>query len=149
MSQSTLTFITESLPDFTQNAPANFQIEAVGGTPPYEFQLTQGALPAGLSLGQTGAITGLPTQVADTTVFVKLSDAAADSVTQAFAVRVAEGEPGGGGDGGEGGDEGGGRGCLSLLTGLFPRRRAHAAPARNANSKRAQVVLNCGTPQYE
>lgn len=114
---STLTFITESLPDFTQNTPVVFQIEAVGGTPPYEFQITQGALPAGLNLSQAGQVAGTPTQVADTTIFVKLSDAANDTVTQAFAVRVVEGEPGDG-------DGGGGGGCLGLLTGLFGRRRA-------------------------
>lgn len=118
---STLTFITESLPEFTQFTPANFQIQAVGGTPPYQFEITQGAMPAGLTLHATGAITGTPTQVADTTVFVKLSDAAGDDLTQAFAVRVAEGEPTGGGDGGDGGDR---DGCLSILTKLFPRRRA-------------------------
>ena len=123
---STLTFITESLPDFTQFVPVNFQIEAVGGTPPYTFEITQGALPAGLSMSASGLITGTPTQVADTTVFVKLSDAANDSVTQAFAVRVAAGEPGsGGGDGDDGGDDTGGKGgCLGLLIGRRPRRPA-------------------------
>jgi hypothetical protein len=124
---STLTFITESLPDFTQNTPAGFQIEAVGGTPPYNFQITQGALPPGLSLSQPGVITGTPTQVADTTAFVRLSDAANVSVTQAFAARVVPGEPGGG----DGGNSGGGGGCLSLLMKLFPPRR----PAPTAGPK--------------
>ena len=118
---STLTFITESLPDFTQNTPANFQIEAVGGTPPHTFEITQGALPASMSLSPTGLITGTPAQPADTTIFVKLSDAAADTLTQAFAVRVAAAEPSGDG-GGDGGD-GGNKGCLSIF-GLGPGRRA-------------------------
>lgn len=118
---STLTFITESLPDFTQNTPANFQIEAAGGTPPYAFQITQGALPAGMSLSPTGLITGTPALPADTTIFVKLSDAAGDDLTQAFAVRVEPGGPTGDGGGDDGGDR---DGCLSILTKLFPRRRA-------------------------
>jgi hypothetical protein len=117
VSASTLTFITESLPEFTQNTPANFQIEAVGGTPPYTFEITQGSLPTGLNLSATGLITGTPTQVADTTIFVKLSDAAAASLTQAFAVRVVAGEPNGGGNGGGNG------GCLSIFR-LRPRRPA-------------------------
>jgi len=126
---STLTFITESIHDFTQNVPANFQIEAAGGTPPYTFEITQGAMPAGLSLSQTGLITGTPTQEADTTVFVKLSDAADDSVTQAFAVRVAPGEPSDGGDGGD--HDGGDRdGCLSILAKLFGRRPASGPGTR-------------------
>lgn len=122
MSQSTLTFITESLPDFTLNAPANFQIEAVGGQPPYAFVITQGSMPTGLSLSQAGLITGTPTQLADTTVFVKLTDAANAAVTQAFAVRVVEGEPGGDGGGDGGGDDRGG--CLGLLMGRRRRRPA-------------------------
>lgn len=120
---STLTFVTESLPDFTQNAPAIFQIEAVGGQPPYTFEITQGALPAGLSLTPNGQIAGTPTVAADTTIFVKLSDAADASLTQAFAVRVAEGEARGE-DGDGGGDGGGNGGCLGLLTRLRPRRPA-------------------------
>ena len=115
---STLTFITESLPDFTQGTPVNFQIEAVGGTPPYTFDITQGIMPTGLTLSASGLISGTPNQVADTTVFVKLTDAANDNLTQAFAVRVEPGEM----TGGDGGD-GGGKGCLSIF-GLFPRRRA-------------------------
>ena len=120
---STLTFITESLPEFTQFVPANFQIEAVGGTPPYTFDITQGTMPTGMTLSASGLITGAPNQVADTTVFVKLSDAANDNLTQAFAVRVAEGErpvDGGGG----GGDGGGNSGCLGLLFKRRPRRPA-------------------------
>lgn len=88
MPQSTLTFITESLPDFHVGVPANFQIEASGGTPPYSFGITQGMLPTGLSLSKTGKISGLARRVADTTVFVKLTDKVRASVTQAFAVRV-------------------------------------------------------------
>ena len=115
---STLTFTTESLPEFTQGTPANFQREAVGGTPPYTFEITQGALPAAMSLSQTGLITGTPAQPDDTTVFVKLSDAAGDNLTQAFAVRVAAAEPGdgNGGDGGNGG-------CLNIFR-RRPRRPA-------------------------
>ena len=88
MPQSTLTFITESLPDFHVGVPANFQIEASGGTPPYSFAITQGTLPKGLSLSKSGKISGLARRTADTTAFVKLTDKLRASVTQAFAVRV-------------------------------------------------------------
>ena len=88
MPQSTLTFITESLPGLHVGVPANFQIEASGGTPPYSFVITQGTLPKNLSLSKKGKISGLAKKVADTTVFVKLKDKAGASLTQAFAVRV-------------------------------------------------------------
>jgi hypothetical protein len=85
---STLTFITESLPGFFLNQPANFQIEAVGGNPPYSFTIVDGTLPAGLHLNANGKITGKPRELADTTVFVLLTDSAGCTLTQAFAVRV-------------------------------------------------------------
>jgi len=86
--QSTLTFVTESLPDFHRGVAANFQIEASGGTPPYKFEITQGTLPKALTLSLKGKISGVPRRVADTTVFVKLTDKVHATLTQAFAVRV-------------------------------------------------------------
>jgi hypothetical protein len=83
-----LTFITESLQDFPVNQPANFQIEACCGTTPYRFELVDGTLPTGLHLNQNGKITGKPTQEVDTVIFIRLTDGAGCSLTQAFATRV-------------------------------------------------------------
>lgn len=88
MPQSTLTFITESLPDFHRGVAANYQIEVSGGTPPYRFEITQGTLPKSLMLSIKGKISGVARRVADTTVFVKVTDKVHASLTQAFAVRV-------------------------------------------------------------
>ncbi len=85
---STLTFLTESLPDFHLGQFANFKIQAIGGTPPYNFQITSGSLPPFLFLLPNGRIIGLPIVVADTTIFVKLTDSMGCTLTQAFAVRV-------------------------------------------------------------
>jgi hypothetical protein len=87
----TATFQTESLPLFFVGHKANFQIEGVSGTPPYTFELVPGLgdpLPAGLTLKSNGRIKGKPTTAGDTTIFVRLTDAACCSVVQAFAVRV-------------------------------------------------------------
>jgi len=86
--QSTLTFITESLPAFTVGEPYDFDLEAVGGTPPYTFQLTQGALPDGIGLSPGGKISGTATQAGDVTAFVYLTDAAGSHLTQAFDCQV-------------------------------------------------------------
>lgn len=88
ISQCSLTFITESLPDFPLGVPANFTIEACCGTPPYHFELVQGTLPEGLHLNKNGKINGKPREEADTTIFVKVTDNAGCSLTQAFQVRV-------------------------------------------------------------
>lgn len=85
---STLTFLTESLSDFPVNQPANFQIEGIGGNPPYRFELVDGTLPAGLHLNSNGKITGKPTEITDTTIFVRLTDSNGCQLTQAFALRV-------------------------------------------------------------
>lgn len=87
-SQCTLTFITENLPDFTLDVPANFQLVVCCGTPPYRFEIVQGTLPSGLNFNQNGKITGKPREVADTTVFFRVTDSAGCSLTQAFQVRV-------------------------------------------------------------
>lgn len=85
---STLTFITESLPDFHVGVPASFHFEVSGGTPPYSFEITQGTLPRGLTFGPRGRISGTARREADTTVFFKVKDHAGASLTQAFPVRV-------------------------------------------------------------
>lgn len=89
---TTLTFITESIPQFTVGVFQEFALEASGGAPPYTFQITQGTLPPGLNLDSDGTISGTP-QVAGTfTPFFKLTDSAGDHLTQAMEVTVAAGE---------------------------------------------------------
>ncbi len=85
---STLTFITESIPDGTVRVPYKFALQASGGKPPYSYKITQGSLPKGLKLQPGGVIAGMPVVVADVTVFIKLTDKARASITQAFPVRV-------------------------------------------------------------
>jgi hypothetical protein len=85
---STLTFTTESIADATVGAPYKFALQAVGGKPPYWFKLTQGSLPKALKLSKGGVISGVPRAVADSTVFIKLTDSVGATLTQAFVVRV-------------------------------------------------------------
>jgi hypothetical protein len=87
-SSCTLTFLTESVPDFTRGHPVQFKFEGVSGTEPYSFAVASGTLPAGLMLNNHGKLTGTPTQIIDTTVMIKLKDAANCSINQTFAIRV-------------------------------------------------------------
>ena len=85
---STLTFLTETLPSFSSGQPVNFQIEAIGGEAPYHFEIIEGELPAGLHFSASGRIVGVPTEPADVTVLVLLTDASGCTIGQAFPVRV-------------------------------------------------------------
>lgn len=86
--ESNLTFVTESLPAFFLRQPTTAEIEVSGGTPPYNFELTEGTLPKGLSLTKGGKILGTPRELADVTVSIKVKDREGASLTQAFQVLV-------------------------------------------------------------
>jgi large repetitive protein len=58
---ATLAITTASLPSATVGKPYSATIAVAGGTPPFTWAITSGALPAGLALGKsTGAISGIP-----------------------------------------------------------------------------------------
>lgn len=82
-------FLTESLPTFYVDVPANFQFEVWGGTTPYTFTLVGGStMPPGLTLSSDGTITGTPTQAMFDTIFVRVVDAHGCVATQAFAIVI-------------------------------------------------------------
>jgi hypothetical protein len=57
-----LTLSTTSVPDAQVGVPYDATLAASGGTAPYSFALTDGVLPAGITLNSaTGALTGTPT----------------------------------------------------------------------------------------
>jgi hypothetical protein len=86
--RSTLTFLTESLPAFRVGQIKKTRVQAVGGTLPYSFGITQGTLPPGLGFNHLGTLFGRPTQSGDTTIFVKVIDFVGAHLTQAFDLQV-------------------------------------------------------------
>lgn len=84
--QCLLTFQTETISPFPVGQPANFQIEGVSGTEPYEFTVIEGAPPEGLTIHKNGRITGVPRQEEETLVYITLSDAAGCNITQAMYI---------------------------------------------------------------
>jgi len=85
---STLTNVTETIPEMTLGQPVNFQIEFVGGTPPYTFSIYSGTLPKGLHLTQNGVLHGVPKEVTDTTVLILVTDSAGCTLGVAYPIRV-------------------------------------------------------------
>jgi hypothetical protein len=74
---SAITVDPSSLPDATIGESYNQALSASGGTGPYTFAVTSGALPAGLSLA-SGVISGTPTGPAGTANFTITATVTAD-----------------------------------------------------------------------
>jgi len=74
--------------------PFTYQPEATGGTPPYTWSITAGALPAGLTLNAgTGAITGTASASGDFTLTLTVRDQRNASAAGSIAIKVTEPQP--------------------------------------------------------
>ena len=86
---------TAALPDAVNGSPYNSQngasLQAIGGKPPYNWNIAFGVLPPGLTLNaSTGAITGAPDTTAGTFLFTaQVTDSAENAATRQFSIRVA------------------------------------------------------------
>jgi hypothetical protein len=63
-------------------------IAATGGVPPYSFSVVTGALPAGLSMNSSGAISGTPTTPGTASFSVKATDSNGIVGTTPFSITV-------------------------------------------------------------
>ena len=89
---SPLAITTTSLNNWTVNVDVYSQaIVTSGGTGPLVYSVQSGdSLPAGLTLNtSTGVISGTPTATGAYTFHIKVTDAAAVAVTQAYTVTIA------------------------------------------------------------
>jgi uncharacterized protein YhjY with autotransporter beta-barrel domain len=78
-----------SLPAGTQSVPYNQVVTASGGTGPYTYAITSGALPAGLSLNpSTGAIAGTPTGNGASTFTIGATDANGNTGSRPYNLNV-------------------------------------------------------------
>jgi hypothetical protein len=78
---ATLTIATASLPAGTQGSNYSSTIHISGGTAPFIWSITGGSLPAGLTLGAAGIISGTPTASGSFTVSVTVKDSASSAQT--------------------------------------------------------------------
>jgi hypothetical protein len=89
-----LTIETASLPGGIASQPYSASITAVGGTTPYGWTISTGALPPGLTLGaDTGVISGTPivSGTFEFTVSVSDSSASPQTATRALSITVTPG----------------------------------------------------------
>src|SRR5260370_9045354 len=89
-SSAAMSFTTASpLPSGTVGVGYSQTIAVTGGTAPYVWSITAGALPSGLALSSaTGAIGGTPTSAGSFTFTVQVTDSAAATASQAYTLAV-------------------------------------------------------------
>ena len=77
-----------SLPNGTQGTAYNQTVTASGGTGPYTFALTAGALPAGLTLSSAGVISGTPSGSGVANFTVGATDSVGNTGSHAYSVTI-------------------------------------------------------------
>ena len=77
-----------TLPRGAVGSPYDATLTASGGTEPYTWSLTSGALPAGLSLGEDGVVSGTPTAEETADFTAEVADADGQTATQSFSIAV-------------------------------------------------------------
>lgn len=80
-----------ALPNGSIHVAYSQTLAAAGGTPPYTWALTGGALPSGLTLSSAGAITGAPTATGPFSFTATVTDSASGKASQQFTLIVAGG----------------------------------------------------------
>ena len=78
---STLTVTAALLPNGLVGTAYSSTLTASGGTTPYSWTLASGALPAGLSMNSSGAITGTPTSSGQSSFTAKVTDSSSQPQT--------------------------------------------------------------------
>jgi hypothetical protein len=83
-----LAITTASLPNGQLGAAYSQSLAASGGTSPYTWSITTGALPAGLMISSAGQISGTPTAALTANFTVKVTDSTSASVTQGLSITI-------------------------------------------------------------
>jgi hypothetical protein len=81
------TIVTTTLPNATQGVAYTTALVATGGTPPYTWAVTSGALP-GLAVSSGGLISGVPSASGLFTFAVKVTDSIGGSATAVLSINV-------------------------------------------------------------
>ncbi|MBL8029925.1 MAG: hypothetical protein JNN11_01625 [Candidatus Doudnabacteria bacterium] len=82
----TLNFSNTTLPVITLGQYYSYQMQAYGGTAPYNFYVVSGQLPVGLSLSQSGFISGIAQNAQSSSFQVRVSDNYGRNATASFTI---------------------------------------------------------------
>ncbi len=89
--RSLLTITTTTLPQGIAGVLSQTQLMASGGEPSYSWVITSGSLPTGLSLSDTGVISGTPTTAGVYAFTVKVTDALMNTASANLSITIAQG----------------------------------------------------------
>lgn len=79
---------TESLPDGIVGVHYSEQISAVGGSSPYRWEVTSGALPQGFSLSDAGILSGTAVAPVESEFEITVTDQSGQSDTREYAIDI-------------------------------------------------------------
>jgi hypothetical protein len=113
-------------PNGTVNVPYVSVLQASGGTSPYNWSITSGTLPAGLSLSGTGVISGTPTAAGTSTFTAQVKDSAGATATLNLTLKISTSSSGG---------------SLTIATSTLPSGTVQIAYA-------ASITITGGTAPY-
>jgi hypothetical protein len=89
LTEGPLVIITTTLPPGTLNVSYSATLVAAGGAPPYTWSITSGSLPVGLTLdGNTGVISGTPTQTGTSNFTVEVTDSAQNTASAPLLIVI-------------------------------------------------------------
>jgi Putative Ig domain/Abnormal spindle-like microcephaly-assoc'd, ASPM-SPD-2-Hydin/Immunoglobulin domain/Protein of unknown function (DUF1565) len=88
LSVTSLAISTTSLPTGVVGQAYSAQLNATGGATPYSWSVASGALPAGLALSSSGAISGTPTTAGASTFTAKVTDVNLLTAQQSFTITI-------------------------------------------------------------
>jgi hypothetical protein len=89
ITQAPLSISTTSLPSATQSSPYQVQLSAIGGTSPYKWTRVALGLPNGLTISESGVITGTPLQAGIWSFTLGVTDGTGATVTRNYSISVA------------------------------------------------------------
>jgi hypothetical protein len=83
-----LAITTATLPNGTVGTPYSQALAATGGTAPFTWSVSTGALPTGLTLSAAGSLTGTPTAAGKFSFTIQVVDAAKATASQSFTITI-------------------------------------------------------------
>jgi hypothetical protein len=88
VASSSLTIATSALPDAARGSAYSAGLAATGGSQPYSWKIAAGSLPAGVSLTDSGTLSGNPAKTGSFSFTVKVTDAASHTATASLDLAV-------------------------------------------------------------